>query len=65
MAQRREKGEGGLFKVKGSRFWRAQYQHDGKVIRVSTGEHVKARALAALQRFMADAARGLPPLPGA
>lgn len=65
MAQRRAKGEGGLFKVKGSRFWRAQYVADGKVIRVSTGEHVKARALAALQRFMADAARGLPPLPDA
>jgi integrase len=65
MAQRRAKGEGGLFKVKGSRFWRAQYTYDGKVIRVSTEEHVKQRALAVLQRLMGDAVRGLPPLPDA
>ena len=65
MAQRRTKGEGGLFRVKGSRFWRAQYLHNGKVIRVSTKEKVKARALAVLRRYMADAARGLVPLPEA
>jgi integrase len=65
MAKRRAKGEGGLFKVSGSRFWRAQYIHNGKVIRVSTGESVKQRALAVLQRLMADTARGLPPLPDA
>jgi integrase len=66
MAQRRAKGEGGLFKVKGSRFWRAQYtNHDGKVIRVSTKESVKAKARLLLQRWMSDAVRGLPPLPDA
>jgi integrase len=65
MAQRRAKGEGGLFKVSGSRFWRAQYNSNGKIIRVSTGESVKQRALAVLQRLMADTARGLPPLPDA
>ena len=65
MAKRRAKGEGGLFRVKGSRFWRAQYIHNGKVIRVSTEESVKQRALAVLQRLMADTARGLPPLPDA
>ena len=65
MVQRRAKGEGGLFRVKGSRFWRAQYNSNGKVIRVSTGEIVKQRALAVLQRLMADTARGLPPLPDA
>lgn len=65
MALRRAKGEGGLFRVKGSRFWRAQYIHNGKVIRISTGEHVKQRALAVLQRLMADTVRGLPPLPDA
>jgi integrase len=62
---RRAKGEGGLFKVAGSRFWRAQYSHDGKIVRVSTEEHVKQKALAVLQRLMADATRGLPPLPNA
>jgi integrase len=65
MTLRRVKGEGGLFRVKGSRFWRAQYVHNGKVIRVSTKEKVKARALLILQRYMADAARGLAPLPEA
>jgi len=65
MAKRRAKGEGGLFQVKGSRFWRAQYIHNGKVIRVSTKEKVKARALIVLQRYMADADRGLAPLPEA
>jgi integrase len=65
MAQRRAKGEGGLFKVKGSRFWRAQYVHNGKVIRVSTKEEVKAKARLLLQRWMSDAVRGLPPLPDA
>lgn len=66
MAQRRARGEGGLFRVKGSRFWRAQYKNvGGKVIRCSTKETVKAKALALLQRWMSDAARGLPPLPDA
>jgi integrase len=65
MAKRRAKGEGGLFRVKGSRFWRAQYIHNGKVIRVSTEESVKQKALSVLQRLMADTARGLPPLPDA
>ena len=65
MAQRRAKGEGGLFRVKGSRFWRAQYSHNGKLIRVSTKEKVKARALLILQGYIADAARGLAPLPEA
>ncbi len=65
MAKRRAKGEGGLFRVAGSRFWRAQYIHNGKVIRVSTEETVKQKALAVLQRLMGDAARGLPPLPDA
>lgn len=66
MAQRRAKGEGGLFKVAGSKYWRAQYtNHDGKVVRVSTEEQVKQKALAVLQRLMGDSARGLPPLPDA
>ena len=66
MAERRAKGEGGLFKVKGSRFWRAQYKNfDGKIIRVSTKEVVKAKARILLQKWMSDAARGLPALPSA
>jgi integrase len=54
-----------LFRVAGSKYWRAQYVHDGKVVRVSTEEHVKQKALAVLQRLMGDATRGLPPLPDA
>jgi integrase len=65
MTQRRAKGEGGLFRVKESRFWRAQYVHNGKVVRVSTGETVKQKALSVLQRLMGDSSRGLPPLPDA
>jgi integrase len=66
MAQRRSRGDGGLFKVKGSQFWRAQYKNfDGKVIRVSTKEKVKERALGLLKRWMSDAARGMPALPNA
>ncbi len=65
MAKRRAKGEGGLFRVKGSRLCRAHYIHNGKVIRVSTEESVKQKALSVLQRLMADTARGFPPLPDA
>ena len=55
MVKRRAKGEGGLFRVKGSRFWRAQYIHNGKVIRVSTEELSNAtvnRSLSCLRRML-------------
>jgi hypothetical protein len=62
---RRAKGEGGLFKVKGCRFWYAQYVHNGKQVRVSTREESKMKALGALRRLMGDRDRGLAPMPEA
>jgi integrase len=62
---RRAKGEGGLFKVKGSRFWYAQYVHNGQQVRVSTGKTLKMEAQEVLRRLMGDRDRGLPPLPAA
>jgi integrase len=62
---RRAKGEGSLLKVKGCRFWYAQYVHNGKQVRVSTREESKMKALAVLRRLMGDRDRGLAPLPDA
>jgi integrase len=62
---RRAKGEGGLFKVKGSRFWYAQYVHNGNQVRVSSGKTLKMEAQEVLRRLMGDRDRGLPPLPDA
>src|SRR3989441_12255111 len=62
MAKKREKGEGGLKKVKGGRFWYAQYYKDGRQIRESTRTTVKAEAIAVLRRLMGDTERGLLPL---
>jgi integrase len=57
---RRAKGEGGLFKVKGSRFWYAQYyDQNGKQVRASTGTDVKQEAIGVLRRLMGDDDRGL------
>jgi integrase len=63
--KRRPKGDGGLFKRAGCRFWYAQYVQDGKKVRVSTRETSKMAALGALRRLMGDAERGLAPLPQA
>jgi len=57
---KRRKGEGGLIKMAGCRFWYAQFQKDGRRVRVSTQTEVKARALAVLRRLMGDSERGLP-----
>ena len=62
MAKKREKGEGCLKKVKGCRFWYAQYYKDGRQIRESTRETVKAKALVELRRLMGNTERGLLPL---
>jgi integrase len=62
---RRAKGEGGLFKVRGSRFWYGQYVHNGKQVRVSTGKTLKMEAQEVLRRLIGDRDRGLPPLPDA
>jgi integrase len=59
--EKRERGTGGLFRMKGSRFWYAQfYDRDGRQRRASTKKEVKAKAQAVLRRMMGDYERGLP-----
>jgi integrase len=62
---RRAKGEGSLLKIKGCRFWYAQYVHNGKQVRVSTRHVKKMKALGVLRRLMGDRDRGLASLPEA
>jgi len=62
---RRARGEGSLLKIKGCRFWYAQYVHNGRQVRTSTREVGKMKALAALRRLMGDRDRGLASLPEA
>ncbi len=62
MAKRREKGSGSLIRIKGCRFWYAQYYKDGRQVRVSTRTEVKQEALAVLRRLMGDSERGLVPV---
>lgn len=58
---KRERGEGGLFKMKGSRFWYAQYYDaSGRPRRASTKTDVKEEAKAVLRKMMGDSERGLP-----
>src|SRR5882724_12180759 len=61
MAQRRERGEGGLIKIRGCRFWYGQFYKDGKQIRVSTKTEVKEEAKKTLRRLMGDTERGIAP----
>jgi hypothetical protein len=57
---KRAKGEGGLFRVKGSKNWRLQYYDaTGKQIRTSSGTPVKQEALSVLRRLMGDNDKGL------
>lgn len=50
---KRSHGEGSLLRREGCRFWYAQFYKDGRQIRVSTGEHVRQKALAKLRALMA------------
>lgn len=59
--KRRERGEGGLIKIHGCRFWYAQYYREGLQIRVSTRTQIKEKAKVELRRLMGDAERGLAP----
>ena len=61
MAKRRERGEGGLIKIRGCRFWYGQFYKDGKQIRVSTKTEVKEEAKKSLRRLMGDTERGIAP----
>ncbi len=57
---KRAKGEGGLFRVMGSKNWRLQYYDGtGKQIRTSSGTPVKQEALSVLRRLMGDNDKGL------
>ena len=57
---KRAKGEGGLFKVKGTKNWKCQYYDaNGRQIRMSTGTPIKQEALAFLRKQMGDNDRGL------
>ena len=49
---KRERGSGGLLKVKGSRFYYGQYYKDGRQIRVSLKTDVKTKAQASLRWLM-------------
>jgi integrase len=61
MAQRRERGEGGLIKIRGCRWWYAQFYREGRQIRVSTKTEVKEEAKKTLRRLMGDTERGITP----
>jgi len=59
---KRAHGEGSLLKRPGCQIWYAQYYRDGRQIRVTTGEHVRKKALAVLRKLMADSERGAAPI---
>ena len=58
---KRERGEGGLIKIRGCRFWYAQYYKDGRQIRESTRTEVKEEAKKELRRLMGNNERGMTP----
>jgi hypothetical protein len=58
---KRERGEGGPIRIRGCRFWYAQFYTDGRQIRVSTRTDVKEKAKKELRRLMGDTERGLMP----
>jgi len=58
---KRSNGEGSILKLKGCRFWYAQYYSNGRQIRISTKTEVRAEALAFLRKLMADRDNGLAP----
>lgn len=60
---KRERGEGGVFLVPGSRFWRVQYQDaNGRQVRVSSKMESKQRAKEYLRKLMNERDEGLAPV---
>jgi integrase len=55
---KRERGTGGLFKIKGSKNYYAQIYRDGRPCRVSTGTDVKQEAQGFLRNLLTDADNG-------
>jgi integrase len=58
---KRERGEGGLFRMKNSRMWYGQWYQNGKQVRVSSKTDVKEKAKRELRRLMGDSERGAAP----
>jgi len=58
---KRERGEGGLFKMTGSRMWYGQWYRNGKPVRVSLKTDVKEKAKRELRKLMAESERGAAP----
>jgi hypothetical protein len=57
---KRERGTGGLIKLKGCRYWYAQiYDRNGKQRRVSTKTDVKQEAQSVLRNLLVDKDRGV------
>jgi integrase len=57
---KRERGTGGLFKMKGSNNYYAQIYRDGRAKRISTGTDVKQAAQGFLRNLLTDADNGKP-----
>jgi integrase len=57
---KRDRGTGGLFKMKGSPNYYAQIYRDGRPCRVSTGTDVKQEAQGFLRNLLTDADQGKP-----
>jgi integrase len=55
---KRERGTGGLFKIKGSKNYYAQIYRDGRPCRISTGTDVKQEAQGFLRNLLTDADNG-------
>ena len=58
---KRERGEGGLFKMKNSPNWYGQWYKNGKQVRVSLKTDVKEEAKRELRRLMGESERGAAP----
>ncbi|MGC1607680.1 MAG: site-specific integrase [Candidatus Acidiferrum sp.] len=58
---KRERGEGGLFRMKNSRMWYGQWYKSGKQVRVSLKTDVKEEAKRELRRLMGESERGAAP----
>lgn len=58
---KRERGEGGLFRMKNSRMWYGQWYVNGRQVRVSLKTDVKEVAKKELRRLMGESERGAAP----
>jgi integrase len=62
-AAKRDRGTGGLIKIKGCRYYYAQYyDRNGKQVRVSTQTEVKQEAQTTLRNLLTDRDKGITPV---